>query len=312
MRRCPYPHTHTRHKYYEITHITLSLYKRYTISIEYILLEAIKREQRKRPIRQETMALSLAGKRCIITGAASGLGKATAARFAREGAQVVILDLPTSEGTSVADELGDNVVFHPTDVTSEEDVNGALDLCESTFGAPCNVAVNCAGIGVAAKIIGKKGAHPLDMFNKCLQVNTVGTFNVLRLAAERMSKTEGDGNDLTRGVIVNTASIAAYDGQIGQIAYAASKGAIVGMTLPAARDLASLNIRVNTVAPGLFLTPLLEALPEKVQTQLGATVPFPNRLGVPDDYAKMVQNIVENDYINGEVFRIDGGLRMQP
>jgi|TARA_B110000090_G_C13205609_1_gene378744 3-hydroxyacyl-CoA dehydrogenase/3-hydroxy-2-methylbutyryl-CoA dehydrogenase len=254
----------------------------------------------------------LAGRRCIITGAASGLGKATAARFSREGAQVVLLDLPSSNGTAVAEELGDNVVFHPTDVTSEEDVKGALDLCESSFGGPVNVAVNCAGIGVAAKIIGRKGPHSLEMFNQCLQVNTVGTFNVLRLAAERMSKAEGEGSDEARGVIVNTASIAAYDGQIGQIAYAASKGAIVGMTLPAARDLAANHIRVNCVAPGLFLTPLLEALPEKVQTQLGSTVPYPNRLGVPDDYAKMVQNIVENDYINGEVFRIDGALRMQP
>ena len=254
----------------------------------------------------------MSARRVIVTGAASGLGKATAARFAREGANVVILDLPTSDGVQVAEELGDNVGFSPTDVTSEEDVNRALDLCETTFGAPCNVAINCAGIGVAAKIIGRKGPHTLDMFNKCLQVNTVGTFNVLRLAAERMSKTDGEGHDESRGVIVNTASIAAYDGQIGQIAYAASKGAIVGMTLPAARDLASLNIRVNTVAPGLFLTPLLEALPEKVQTQLGATVPYPNRLGVPDDYAKLVQNIVENDYINGEVFRIDGALRMSP
>ena len=240
------------------------------------------------------------------------MGKATAARFAREGASVVILDLPSSDGTNVAKEMGTNVVFHPTDVTSEEDVNGALDLCETSFGGPVNVAINCAGIGVAAKIVGRKGAHSLEMFNKCIQINTVGTFNVLRLAAERMSKAEGEGTDLGRGVIVNTASIAAYDGQIGQIAYAASKGAIVGMTLPAARDLASLHIRVNCVAPGLFLTPLLEALPEKVQTQLGATVPYPNRLGVPDDYAKLVQNIVENDYINGEVFRIDGGLRMQP
>ena len=229
---------------------------------------------------KKQMSLSLAGRRCIVSGAASGLGKATAARFAREGASVVIMDLPSSDGVNVAQEMGDNVVFSPTDVTSADDVNAALDLCESSFGGPANVAINCAGIGVAAKIIGRKGPHSLEMFNQCLQVNTVGTFNVLRLAAERMSKTDGDGPDNCRGVIVNTASIAAYDGQIGQIAYAASKGAIVGMTLPAARDLSSLGIRVNCVAPGLFLTPLLEALPEKVQTQLGATVPYPNRLGV--------------------------------
>ena len=258
--------------------------------------------------------------RAIITGAASGLGRATAARFANHGAKVVIVDLPSSGGSEVAEALtasaaaegGGKVVFAPADVTSEEDVSAALDKCEEEFGGAVNVAVNCAGIGYAAKTLSKKGAHPLGAFSKVMNVNTTGTFNVLRLAAERMAAAPGQGDDNAKGVIVNTASIAAYDGQIGQIAYAASKGAIVGMTLPAARDLASQGIRVNTVAPGLFLTPLLESLPEKVQHQLATTVPYPNRLGQPDDYAKMVQAIVENGYMNGEVVRVDGALRMAP
>ena len=256
--------------------------------------------------------------RALITGAASGLGRATAARFARDGASVVIVDLPSSEGAATARELtelgGGEVVFAPAAATSADDVSAALDQCEAAFGAPVNVAVNCAGIGYAARTIHpKRGAHDLDAFSKVMHVNTTGTFNVLRLAAERMASADAtNSDDNARGCIVNTASIAAYDGQIGQIAYAASKGAIVGMTLPAARDLASSGIRVNTIAPGLFLTPLLEALPDKVQHQLATTVPHPNRLGNPDDYAKMVQAIVQNDYMNGEVVRVDGALRMAP
>jgi 3-hydroxyacyl-CoA dehydrogenase/3-hydroxy-2-methylbutyryl-CoA dehydrogenase len=260
--------------------------------------------------------------RAIITGAASGLGRATAARFARDGASVVIVDLPSSAGEAAAAELsaaagrkgGGRVVFAAADVTSPEDVSAALDLCEVSFGAPVNVAVNCAGIGYAARTLHpKRGAHDLEAFSRVMHVNTTGTFNVLRLAAERMAGGEAvNGADAQRGVIVNTASVAAYDGQIGQIAYATSKGAIVGMTLPAARDLAASGIRVNCVAPGLFLTPLLEALPDKVQHQLATTVPHPTRLGNPDDYAKMVQAIVQNDYMNGEVVRVDGALRMAP
>ena len=258
------------------------------------------------------MSITSAGVRALITGAASGLGRATAARFARSGGQVVILDLPSSDGAAVADELGDNVRFAPADATSESDVAAALDLCEREFGGAPNVAVNCAGIGPPMRILGRKGVHPLDAFDKIQQVNVIGTFNVLRLAAERMAATDGVGPDKARGVIVNTASVAAYDGQIGQIAYSASKGAIVGMTLPAARDLASFGIRVNTIAPGLFLTPLLESLPDKVKNDLAQTVPNPPRLGDPDDYAKMVQSIVDNDYMNGEVIRVDGAIRMQP
>lgn len=197
-------------------------------------------------------------------------------------------------------------------VTSEEDVTNALDLAVSTFGAQVNAAVNCAGIGVAAKTIGKKGVHSLSQFEKTLGVNAVGSFNVIRLAAERMSLGEPYDADGSRGVIVNTASVAAFDGQIGQAAYSASKGAIVGMTLPIARDLSSLGIRVNTIAPGLFLTPLLMGLPEKVQTHLGQTVPFPKRLGNPDEFAMMVTSILENGMLNGEVIRLDGAIRMQP
>jgi len=248
----------------------------------------------------------------IVTGAASGLGRATASRFAKSGAKVVIADLASSEGAQVADELGPNVVFAETNVTSEDDVTAALDLAAEKFGGPVNVAVNCAGIGVAAKTLGKKGVHTLSDFERTLSVNAVGTFNVIRLAAERMSMSDAFDKDGSRGVIINTASVAAFDGQIGQAAYSASKGAIVGMTLPIARDLASHGIRVNTIAPGLFLTPLLMGLPEKVQDQLGKTVPFPKRLGDPDDFAKMVESIVQNVMLNGEVIRLDGAIRMQP
>ena len=248
----------------------------------------------------------------IVTGAASGLGRATASRLVRSGGKVIIADLTSSDGENVAKELGSSAIFAGTDVTSEEDVTRALNLAEETFGRSVNVAVNCAGIGVAAKTLGKKGPHRLADFQKALAVNATGTFNVIRLAAERMSAGDPFDEDGSRGVIVNTASVAAFDGQMGQAAYSASKGAIVGMTLPIARDLASVGIRVNTVAPGLFLTPLLMGLPEKVQTELGKTVPFPKRLGDPDDYAKMVESIVQNVMVNGEVIRLDGAIRMQP
>ena len=250
----------------------------------------------------------------LVTGGASGLGRATAARLARNGANVVIADLPSSDGTAVAEEMGENVMFAPTDITSEEDVARALDSMEERFGT-VNVAVNCAGIGIAVKTVNRKGAHSLDAFKKVLDVNASGTFNVIRLCAERMSHAEGvsvGGDCIQRGVIINTASVAAFDGQIGQAAYSASKGAIVGMTLPIARDLASLGIRVNTVAPGLFLTPLLESLPDKVQHELGKMVPFPSRLGNPDEFAMLIQSIIENPMMNGEVVRVDGALRMPP
>lgn len=249
--------------------------------------------------------------RAIVTGAASGLGRATAQRLAQQGAKVAILDLSTSNGAEVAKELGGNCIFHPTDITSEDDVKSSLDAALSAFGKPINVAVNCAGVAPAVRVLHKKkGVHPLSIFEQTMKVNTVGSFNVLRLAAEAMSTNEVESADESRGVIINTASIAGYEGQIGQAAYAASKGAIIGMTLPIARDLAGQQIRVNTIAPGLFLTPLLVNLGEKVCDQLGQQITFPKRLGKPEDFAKLVEHIINNGYINGEVIRLDGAFRL--
>ncbi|XP_053551902.1 3-hydroxyacyl-CoA dehydrogenase type-2 [Bombina bombina] len=248
----------------------------------------------------------------LVTGGASGLGRATAERLVRQGASAVILDLPKSEGSSVAQSLGEQCAFSPTDVTSEADVKNALELARSKFGR-VDIVVNCAGIAVAVKTynINKQLPHSLEDFQRVINVNIAGTFNVIRLAAGEMAKNEPDQDGL-RGVIVNTASVAAFDGQVGQAAYSASKGGIVGMTLPIARDLAPLGIRVVTIAPGLFATPLLLGLPEKVRTFLAKQVPFPSRLGDPGEYAHLVQSIVENPMLNGEVIRLDGALRMQP
>jgi len=248
----------------------------------------------------------------IVTGGASGLGRATAERLVREGGRTVICDLPTSKGADIAKDLGDNAVFAPADVTSETDIKAALELCKEKFGR-LDAAVNCAGIATARLTYNpnKKTAHSYEDFIKVLTVNTGGSFNVLRLSAGLMSENEPN-SDGCRGVIINTASVAAYEGQRGQIAYSASKGGVVGMTLPAARDLAPLGIRVCTVAPGLFLTPMLEGLPEKVREYLAETVPFPSRLGNPDEYAQTVQFIITNPLMNGEVIRVDGALRMQP
>ncbi|XP_070559380.1 3-hydroxyacyl-CoA dehydrogenase type-2-like [Ptychodera flava] len=248
----------------------------------------------------------------LVTGGASGLGRGTAERLVRQGASVVILDLPSSDGETVAKSLGDRCKFAPADVTSESDVKSAIELAKSSFGQ-VDAAINCAGIGVAFKTynFNKNRPHDLGDFIKVLNVNAAGTFNVIRLAAGEIGKNEPDA-DGQRGVIVNTASIAAFDGQMGQAAYSASKGAIVGMTLPIARDLASQGIRVNTIAPGLFDTPLLAGLPEKVRTFLARQVPFPQRLGSPEEYAYLVQNVIENTMMNGEVIRLDGAIRMQP
>lgn len=244
----------------------------------------------------------------VVTGGASGLGLATTKALLADGASVVIIDLPSSNGEAIAKELGDRVRFAAADVTDEAAVTAALDVAESL--GPLRVAVNCAGIGNAVKTVSKKGAFPLDAFKKVIDVNLVGTFNVLRLAAERISKTEPiDGE---RGVIINTASVAAYDGQIGQAAYSASKGGVVGMTLPIARDLASLLIRVNTIAPGLFKTPLLAGLPEAAQASLGQQVPHPSRLGDPSEYGALAAHIVSNPMLNGETIRLDGAIRMAP
>lgn len=249
----------------------------------------------------------------LVTGGASGLGRATVERFVREGARVTLADLPTSDGAAIAAALGtDKCIFAPVDVTSAADVNAALDATKASFGR-LDAAVNCAGIGVAFKTynFNKNKAHQLEDFERVLTVNTAGSFNVIRLAVGLIGANEPDA-DGQRGVVINTASVAAFDGQMGQAAYSASKGAIVGMTLPIARDLAVQGIRCVTIAPGLFDTPMLASLPDKVRSYLAKTVPNPSRLGDPDEYAHLAQHLVLNKMINGEVIRIDGALRMQP
>ena len=244
----------------------------------------------------------------VVTGGASGLGLATTQALLAEGARVVILDLPSSKGEEVAKELGDAVRFAPADVTDEEAVTRAFDLAE-TLGT-VRIVVNCAGTGDAIRVLGKGGVYPLNKFARIVNINLVGTFNVLRLGAERMAKSDPVGEE--RGVIINTASVAAFDGQIGQAAYSASKGGVVGMTLPIARDLADKGIRVMTIAPGLFDTPLLAGLPEPAKQSLGAQVPHPSRLGKPAEYGALAVHIVENPMLNGEVIRLDGAIRMAP
>ncbi|BBZ08698.1 3-hydroxyacyl-CoA dehydrogenase [Mycolicibacterium doricum] len=241
----------------------------------------------------------------VVTGGASGLGLATTKRLLDRGASVVVLDL---KGEEVVAGLGDRAKFVQANVVDPEQVSAALDAAEEM--GPLRINVNCAGIGNAIKTLSKNGAFPLDEFNKVIQVNLVGTFNVLRLAAERIAKTEPIGEE--RGVIVNTASVAAFEGQIGQAAYSASKGGVVGMTLPIARDLSRELIRVCTIAPGLFKTPLLGALPEEAQKSLGQQVPHPARLGDPDEYGALATHIIENPMLNGEVIRLDGAIRMAP
>jgi len=253
--------------------------------------------------------MQIQGSVAVVTGGASGLGFATAKRLAGEGAQVVLVDLPGSPGAQAAERLGAAASFAAADVTSEADVAAALDTAAAL--GPIRIAVNCAGIGTPGRVISGKGAVlPLDAFARVVTVNLIGTFNMIRLAAERIAAT--DPVDGERGVIVNTASVAAFDGQIGQAAYSASKGGVVGMTLPIARDLADKQIRVMTIAPGLFKTPMLEGLPEEAQASLGAQVPHPSRLGDPGEYAALVEHIVRNPMLNGEVIRLDGAIRMAP
>lgn len=246
----------------------------------------------------------------VVTGGASGLGEATVRNIIDQGGQAVIFDLQTERGEKLASELGDNAKFVEVDVTNEASVNAGLDTAIAKFGK-VNALVNCAGIAIAERTVGKEGAHRLEAFKKVIEINLMGTFNMIRLTAERMVENEvNDENE--RGVIVNTASVAAFDGQIGQVAYSASKGGVVGMTLPIARDLSNRNIRVMTIAPGLFETPLFESLPEKAKEALGKMTPFPPRLGYPKEYAQLVQNIIENPMLNGETIRLDGAIRMQP
>lgn len=244
----------------------------------------------------------------LVTGGASGLGLATAEALVADGAKVVIVDLPSSDGKAVAERLGAGVTFSPGDVTSEESVAAAVAAAAEL--GQLRVAVNCAGIGNAARTLGKNGPFPLDLFRRIIEINLIGTFNVIRLAAQAIAQAEPvDGE---RGVIVNTASAAAFDGQIGQAGYSASKGGIVGLTLPVARDLASLQIRVMTIAPGLFATPMLAGLPQEAQDSLGKQVPHPSRLGKPAEYAQLVLSIVHNPMLNGETIRLDGAIRMAP
>jgi NAD(P)-dependent dehydrogenase (short-subunit alcohol dehydrogenase family) len=246
----------------------------------------------------------------VVTGGASGLGRAVVDLLVESGGRAVILDVNADAAKGVVDALGGRVQFARADVTSEEQVKAAVDLAVNAFGGLHGV-VNAAGIGPAAKVLGKNGPHPLELFEKTIRVNLVGTFNVIRLAAAVMSQNAPQPSG-ERGVIINTASIAAFDGQIGQPAYAASKGGIVGMTLPIAREFAALGIRVVTIAPGIFDTPLLASLPEAARVSLGQQVPFPSRLGKPSEYAALAMHIVENEMLNGEVIRLDGALRMAP
>lgn len=252
--------------------------------------------------------MDVSGAVAVVTGGASGLGLATTRALLGRGAKVVILDLPSSAGGTIAQELGDDARFAPADVRDEPSVAAALDVA-GELGA-LRVCVNCAGTGNAIRTVGKQGAYPLDAFQRIIDINLVGTFNVLRLAAQRML--EHDAVDGERGVIVNTASVAAFDGQIGQAAYSASKGGIVGMTLPIARDLATMMIRVVTIAPGLFDTPLLQGVPEDVKAALGRQVPHPARLGNPAEYGALAAHIIANPMLNGEVIRLDGAIRMTP
>ena len=255
-----------------------------------------------------------AGRSALVSGGASGLGLAVTRRLAARGAEVIIADLPSSDGEDVARSLGRSAVFMPTDVTDIASVEAAVDRAVSS--APLGIVVNCAGIGAPQRIVERDGSpSPLDDFARTIEVNLVGTFNIMRIAVSRMIGQQRGMNPASTedlGVIVNTASIAAFDGQIGQTAYSASKGGIVAMTLPAARELAIHRIRVVAVAPGMFDTPLLKRLPESVRSSLAEQVPHPRRLGDPDEFAHLVEHIIENSMINGETVRIDGAIRMAP
>jgi len=244
----------------------------------------------------------------LVTGGASGLGAATAQMAAANGAKVVIADLQVDAGEKLAKEIGGK--YCKCDVTSEADGKAAVEAAVASFGG-LHVLVNCAGIGVAERTIGKEAPHDLGRFAKVIGINLIGTFNMIRLAADAMAKA-GPNAAGERGVIINTASVAAFDGQIGQAAYSASKGGVVGMTLPIARDLSRNGIRVVTIAPGLFLTPMLLGLPKEAQDSLGKQVPFPSRLGKPEEYAALAKHIVENEMLNGETIRLDGAIRMAP
>lgn len=255
--------------------------------------------------------MKIQGKVCVVTGGASGLGAATAQYLVAQGAKVILVDMNQELGQKLQQQLGENAEFVAVDVTDENQVQQLFNHIEQKYGQ-LNGLVNCAGIAPSAKVLGRDGLHDLAMFQKVLNINVTGSFNMIRFAAQLMSKYDLAADEEERGVIVNTASVAAFDGQIGQSAYSASKGAIVGMTLPLARELAREAIRVMTIAPGIMETPMLKALPQQVQDALGQMVPFPPRLAKPEEFAQLVGHIFENGYLNGEVIRLDGAIRMQP
>ncbi|WP_425410382.1 3-hydroxyacyl-CoA dehydrogenase [Hyphococcus sp.] len=252
--------------------------------------------------------MNLSGSSAIITGGASGLGAATAEGLNGAGAKVALWDLNEEKGEALAQELGG--VFCKTNVCDEDSINAALEKSIAANGSP-SILVNCAGIAIGEKTVGKNGPHVLDNFKRVIEINLIGTFNCIRLVAAQMEKNDPQA-DGERGVIVNTASVAAFDGQIGQAAYSASKAGVAGMTLPIARDLMSIGVRVNTIAPGIFWTPMMAGMDQKVQDALAAMVPFPKRLGTPEEYASLALEICRNSYMNGETIRLDGAIRMQP
>ncbi len=252
--------------------------------------------------------MEIKGSVAVVTGGASGLGEACVRNLVDRGAKVSILDFAKDRGQEVASELGEAVIFCMTDITDEENVQAAMDKTIDAFGA-IHIAVNCAGVGIPAKVLGKEGPMSMNHFNKVVQINLMGTMNVIRLSAEKMVANTAN-EDGEKGVMINTASVAAFDGQVGQVAYSASKAGVAGMTLPIAREFADYGIRIMTIAPGIFYTPMLSGLPENVKDALNKMIPFPKRLGKPDEFAGLVQHIIENPMLNGEVIRLDGALRM--
>jgi len=255
--------------------------------------------------------MNLQDKVAVVTGGASGLGLATVTRLVEKGAKVVIFDLNEAKAKEAVEQLGENVQYALVNVADDESVQKGINQTIEAFGA-IHICVNCAGVGTPGKTIGKKGVLPLEDFSKVIGINLIGTFNVLRLAANEMKDNEPLTDSGERGVIINTASVAAFDGQMGQAAYGASKAGVAGMTLPISRDLSGLGIRVNTIAPGLFMTPMADTLPANVIEKLGNSVEFPKRLGRPSEFAELATFIMEHEYLNGEVIRLDGGIRMSP
>ena len=255
--------------------------------------------------------MKISGKTAVVTGGASGLGAATISRLHRLGANVIIADMNTEKGNNLAKSLGSNAIFTQMDVTKTQEVQAGMDLAMEKFKR-IDILVNCAGTGFAMRTVGKDGPHDLDVFKTIININLIGTFDAIRLAAFHMQSNEPEDNDMERGVIINTASAAAFDGQIGQVAYSASKAGIVGMTLTIARDLSVMGVRICTIAPGLFDTPLMQAHSEEGKAALAAQVPFPKRFGKPDEFAMMSQQIIENSMLNGETIRLDGAIRMAP